>query len=89
MADLTAAQIDTLIENCRSALNSALSDPKPDYTIGGRNVNFASYIKTLREQLSALREMKAEIPSESVRDYDYDVTDTGEDLTEYEGNNDV
>lgn len=34
-------------------------------------------------------ELKAAVPNESIIDFDYDITDTGEDLTEYEGNSDV
>ena len=85
MADLTAAQIDSLIESTRSALATALADPRPNYAIGDRRVDYASYIKILREQLTAFRAMKADIPAESLRDFDYDITDTGEDNTEYEG----
>jgi len=85
MADLTTTQIDNLVEACRSALQSALDSPKPNYTIGGRTVDFADYIKTLREQLGELRKMKAEVPAESVRDFDSDITNTGEDNTELEG----
>ncbi len=89
MADLTAANIDAQITLINDALTAALQNPKPNYKIGGREVNFADYIKTLNEQLSGLRKTKASIPSESVRDFDSDITDTGEDNTQYEGDSNV
>lgn len=85
---LTSAQLDTLIESTRSALATALANPKPNYRLGERTVNFADYIKTLREQLHELVAMQSEMPSEQVRDFDYSIDATGEDYTEYEGDTD-
>lgn len=82
---LTSAQLDTLIESARAALQSALDDPKPNYTIGNRNVSFADYINSLRENLENLVGMQANIPSEQVRVFDSDITYTGEDNTQLEG----
>lgn len=89
MADLTASQIDAQITLCNTALTTALTDPKPNYRIGERTVDYADYIKMLGEQLQSWRKMKASIPSEAVRDFDSDITDQGEDLTEYQGDSDV
>ena len=85
MADLTKAQIDALIELNRSALSTALASPKPNYRIGGKTVNFADYIEILTKNLNALRGITAGIPAESVVDFDYDVTELGDDNTQYEG----
>lgn len=89
MADLTTTQIDELIELARSALVTALTNPKPNYTIGEMTIDYADYIKMLREQLSSLREIKSESASENVRNFDSDITNTGEDNTEYEGDNNI
>jgi hypothetical protein len=86
---LSSSQLDTLIESARAALQSALDSPKPNYTIGSKTVSFADYIKTLREQLDGLIAMQADIPSENIRDYDSDITDTGEDNTQYEGDENI
>lgn len=86
---LSSAELDTLIESARSALATALASPKPNYSIGGKRVDYADYIKTLREQLRELVAMQADIPSEQVRAFDSDITDTGEDNTEEEGDESV
>jgi len=86
---LTSTQIDDLIELTRVALSAALSDPKPNYSIGNKTVNYADYIKMLNEQLNAYSQMQANIPSEQIRTYDYDVTSTGDDNTQLEGDNDI
>lgn len=86
---LTTLQLDSLIESARVALQAALNDPKPNYSIGSRSVSFGDYIKSLTENLNNLMGMQADIPSEQIRVFDSDITDTGSDNTEYEGDETV
>jgi len=86
---LTTAQLDTLIESARVALQSALDNPKPNYGIGARTVSFADYINTLQENLTKLVELQSSSPSEIVRDFDSEITAVGTDNTEYEGDSNI
>lgn len=88
MSDLTQAQINAQIALCNTALTNALTDPKPNYTVGSITVSHSQYMKDLRETLNDLRKMSASIPSEQVRDFDSEITDEGSDNTQYEGDSD-
>jgi len=82
---LSSAQLDALIESARAALQTALDTPKTSYMMGGKAVNHFEYINSLRQQLENLVAMQAAMPSESIRAFDSDITDTGEDNTQEEG----
>ena len=82
---LTSTQLDTLIELARAALQAALTSPKPNYKLGERTVNYGDYLKMLRENLNGLSAMQSDIPAESINSFDSDISDTGTDNTEYEG----
>lgn len=86
---LTTTQLDALIELARAALQSALDNPKPNYTLNNRTVYYGDYIKGLQETLDNLGGMQANIPSEQTRDFDSHISDTGEDNTNYEGDSDI
>jgi len=86
---LTTEQIDALIESARAALQTALDSPKPDYIIGSKTMNHASYIKVMREQLHELSGMQAEIPSEQSFQFDSDIKSNGDDDTELQGDENI
>ena len=86
---LTYDQIQAQIELANTALTEALTNAKPNYSMGGRSVSRADYIKTLQETISNLTQMQADNPSESVPTaIDNEITVTGSDNTQYEGDND-
>jgi hypothetical protein len=89
MADLTETQIENLITLAYNALVTAMTTPKPNYQVGDRTVSYADYIEMLNGQLNSYREMKTVIPAESAPiAIDNEISATGSDNTQYEGDSD-
>jgi len=63
-----AVDWDTIVSGLESALNAALDNPSPNYSINGQQVSFADYIRMLREQLA-----EAEKAASSAADGPYQI----------------
>lgn len=77
--------IDAKIASIDTQLATLVTTPEVDYSIGQKRVSASQKQRLLMEQRQMWEEMKTNIPSEKVRDFEYDVNQHGEDKTEYAG----
>jgi len=61
---LTTEEIETLRDNTVAALNTAVTNPKPTYKVGGRSFNWNGWLEHLRNLLKDLNEMLSNLPCE-------------------------
>lgn len=80
---LTATQLETQLTSLQTAINTALTNPRPNYRVGEVEYKHGDYLKMLFEQQEKLQKMLSEIPAEALDTIQDGVNDFGEDLTDY------
>jgi len=82
---LSESEIQAKIDAIVAKLDELVASPQVDYSIGSKRYNASQYHDMLMKQLEYWEGKLKALPYEDVSAADYDISEFGEDLSEYEG----